>query len=399
MINFELSKKSKDLLAQLKHWSANDVRPLAREADDTYKYVFAVSETLPKCPISNNPLDFWYTGPGVPGHEHDWDYNAELNGGKSVLGMLATEAIYAGDGLAWQVLPGSNLAETAVRRLGNQAQIEKWADGIQRGDYSLTSICMTEKHCGLDLSQIKTTATKRGDKWILSGNKHYISHGAISDYLVVIAQTQPGSGFAGTRAFVVDRQDPGLVVTNDCIEKLGTRFFRQAVLEFHDIELDEDRLLDNGTLIDFMTVLNGTRPYCAASGIGIARGMLEYALEWIDKHDKPWSPRRKDRIQQIKDESLSALDRATNMCLRAAWVHDQGEADNILAQKAKGYAAPIFQGVAARALQLMGPEAASKEHLMEKWYRDVKFFDIVEGTRNLHRIAVARQEFGKAVAA
>jgi acyl-CoA dehydrogenase len=398
MIDFELSKETKDLLAEIKDWSVNCVRPYAREADDTYKYVFAVSETLPKSPISNNPLDFWYTGPGVPGHEGDQTYNDKLNGGKSVLGLLATEAIYAGDGLAWQVLPGSNLGESAVRRLGNQQQIEKWADGIQRGDYSLTSICMTEKHCGLDLSQIKTTATKQGDKWILSGNKHYISHGAISDYLVVIAQTKPGSGFAGTRAFIVDRHDKGLVVTNECIEKLGTRFFKQAVLEFHDIELDEDRLLDNGTLIDFMTVLNGTRPFCAASGIGIARGMLDYALNWVDTHDKPWSPRRKERIAEIKEESLAALDRATGMCLKAGWVHDQGAADNVLSQKAKGYAAPIFQGVAARALQLMGPEAWSKDHLIEKWYRDVKFFDIVEGTRNLHRIAIGRQEFSKAVA-
>jgi alkylation response protein AidB-like acyl-CoA dehydrogenase len=147
-----------------------------------------------------------------------------------------------------------------------------------------------------------------------------------------------------------------------------------------------------------MSVMNGTRPFCAASGIGIARGMLEYAVSWIDAHDKPWSQRRKDRIQEIVEESHAALARARRMCLRAGWVHDQGQADNVLAQKAKAYAAPIFQAVAFRAMQLMGPEAWSKEHLMEKWYRDAKFYDIVEGTRNLHRIAVARDEYGRAAA-
>jgi alkylation response protein AidB-like acyl-CoA dehydrogenase len=95
-------------------------------------------------------------------------------------------------------------------------------------------------------------------------------------------------------------------------------------------------------------------------------------------------------------ECNAALARARRLCLHAGWVHDQGHADNILAQKAKAYAAPIYQGVAFRAMQLMGPEAWSRDHLMEKWYRDCKFFDIVEGTSNLHRIAVARAEYGRA---
>jgi acyl-CoA dehydrogenase len=396
MLNFELTRNTRELLAQIRHWSINEVRPHAREADVTYSYPAAVAEVAAKSPITHSPLDFWYTGPGVRGREEDRDYNASLNGGGSVLGLLATEEVYAGDGWGWQALPGNNLGETAVRRLGNAAQIAKWADGVQRGDYKLTSICMTEKHCGLDLSQIKTTAVKEGDHWILRGAKHYISHGAFSDYLVVIAQTQPGSGFAGTRAFIVERGDAGLVVTNKCIEKLGTRFFAQAAIEFHDMVLPEERLLNNGTLIDFMSVMNGTRPFCAASGIGIAKGMLEYAVNWIDTYDKPWSPRRKERIAQMVDECYAALARARRLCLHAGWVHDQGQADNILAQKAKAYAAPIYQGVAFRAMQLMGPEAWSRDHLMEKWYRDCKFFDIVEGTSNLHRIAVARAEYGRA---
>jgi alkylation response protein AidB-like acyl-CoA dehydrogenase len=398
MLSFELTKNTRELLAKINAWAVESVRPHARGVDDTYSYPAAFEEVAAKCPITHNPMDFYYTGPGVRGREGEEAYTASLNGGGAFLGILATEEVYAGDGWGWQALPGNNIGETAVRRLGSPAQAARWADGIARGDYKITSICMTEKHCGLDLSQIRTTAVKDGDHWILNGSKHYISHGAISDYLVVIAQTRPGSGFAGTRAFIVERGDEGLVVTNGCIGKLGTRFFAQAGIEFHDVRLPADRLLDNGTLIDFMSVMNGTRPFCAASGIGIARGMLDYAVDWMNAFDKPWSPRRKARIEEMVAECRAALARARRMALTAAWVHDQGEADNVLAQKSKAYAAPIFQGVAFRAMQLMGPEAWSKDHLMEKWYRDSKFFDIVEGTRNLHRIAVARAEYGRAAA-
>ena len=83
--------------------------------------------------------------------------------------------------------------------------------------------------------------------------------------------------------------------------------------------------------------------------------------------------------------------------MKILWTGSETGTWAVILKWAKGYAAPIFQGVAARALQLMGPEAWSKDHLMEKWYRDVKFFDIVEGTRNLHRIAFGRQQFGSAV--
>jgi alkylation response protein AidB-like acyl-CoA dehydrogenase len=395
MMNIEPTNNTRDLLARVREWAIKDVRPHAREADETYGFPAAIEQVAAKAPVSYCPLDFWYSGPGVRGRENDKEYTASLNGGKSVLGLLCTEEMFTGDGWGWQSLPGNNLGERAIRLLGNQQQIERWAEGIVRGDYKLTSICMTEEHCGLDLSQIKTTALKQDDHWVLSGAKRFISYGNTSDFLVVAAQTQPGSGLAGIRGFVVERGDSGLVVANPCLGKLGTRYFPQTALEFHDIVLPADRLLDKG-FGPFMGIMNGTRPYCAASGIGIARGMLEYAVDWVNAHDKPLSVRRRARFDELVAEMHAALGRARRMVLWAGWIHDQGEADPIVSQKAKAYAAPIFQAVAFRAMQLMGPEAWSTDHLMEKWYRDCKFYDIVEGTGNVHRLAIARHEYGKA---
>jgi len=396
MFNFEITKNTQDLLAKIEEWSITYVRPHARKIDDTNELPDAatVAAIAEKCPIRHSPLDFWSSGPGVRGRENDKAYIASLNGGRSVLGMLATEAVFAGDGWGLQALPGDNMAEVAVRRLGNAEQVHKWADGIRRGEYKRTSMAMTEKHCGLDLSQIKTTAIKQGDHWVLNGAKEYISHAGYSDFLVVLAQTVPGSGFKGARAFIVDRHDAGLVTTIERYEKLGARSYVQGAVEFHDISLGEDRLLNNGSFKEFAQVQAATRPFCGLQALSIASTMLKYAGNWVNTHDRPCSPRRRERLKEVVDDARAALDRARRLVLQAGWVHDQGRADNVLGQKAKGYATAVGERVAFRAMQLMGPAAWSKEHLMEKWYRDVKFNDMMGGTRNLHRLAVARAEYG-----
>ena len=396
MFNYDATPSTKDLLTRIEEWSVTYVRPHARKIDDTYELPdqATIDEISAKCPITNSPLDFWSSGPGVRGHEDDMDYVASLNGGRSVLGMMATEAVIAGDQWGLQTLPGDNMAEVAVRNLGSPEQIHKWADGIRRGEYKRTSMAMTEQHCGLDLSQIRTTATKNGDHWILSGSKAYISHAAYADFLIVLAQTIPGSGFKGARCFVVDRKDEGLVVTNPCYEKLGARFYIQAAVEFRDIVLAEDRLLNSGSFKEFAQVQAATRPFCGLQAVGIASTMLKYAEDWVNTNDRPWAPRRRDQFYDRIAEARDALAKARRMTLHAGWVHDQGRADNVLGQRAKGYSTAISEAVAFKAMQLMGPEAWSKDHLMEKWYRDVKFNDMMGGTRNLHRLAVARDQYG-----
>lgn len=396
MFNYEATKSTKELLAQIKHWAITHVRPHARSVDDTYSLPdqSIIDAIAAECPIRNSPLDFWSSGPGVRGREDDEDYVKSLNGGRSVLGMMATEAVMAGDLWGLQTLPGDNMGEVAVRNLGNEQQIHKWADGIRRGEYKRVAMGMTEEHCGLDLSQIRTTAVKKGDKWILNGSKAYISHAAYADYIVVLAQTEPGSGFKGARCFIVDRKDEGLEVTVPRYEKLGARYYNQAAVAFNDIVLDEDRLLNGGSFKQFAQVQAATRPFCGLQAIGIASTMLDYAVDWVNDHDRPWAPGRRQRFDELVSDSRGAIAKARRMTLHAGWVHDQGRADNILGQRAKGYSTFISEAVAFKAMQLMGPAAWSKDHLMEKWYRDIKFNDMMGGTRNLHRIAVGRDQFG-----
>jgi acyl-CoA dehydrogenase len=147
-----------------------------------------------------------------------------------------------------------------------------------------------------------------------------------------------------------------------------------------------------------MAIMNGTRPHCAAQGLGMARGSLDYAWKWVQEHEKGYNSRRWDRMADDVAEMHHALDTVRSLVLKAGWQHDQGEASATYAHVAKGYALPILESVTFRAMQMMGPEASSKEHLIEKWYRDVKFLDIVEGTGQIHRIGVARGMIAKSAA-
>lgn len=395
MITMEVSPETRALLSDVRDWAVGEVRPLARECDDICAFPAQADDVVSRSPVRHSPLDFRYSGPG---HTEDPEVLRKLEGGGSVLGLLVMEEMCYGDGWGWQPLPGNNAGERAVRLLGTPEQIDKWADGTLRGEYKFTSICMTEEHCGSDLSQIRTTATRDGDTWILNGQKRFISHGSTSDFLVVFAQTVPGTGLRGLRAFIVDRHDPGLRVSKQAEDKVGMRWYPQATLEFEDLRLDDDRRLPGENFGRIMSVLNGTRPFCAAWGIGTARGALDYAWQWVRDNESGYNSRRRDRLADDVAQMRYALDRARALILRAGWRHDQDEADATYTHVAKGYALPIVQAVTARAMQMMGPAGSSKEHLVEKWHRDAKLLDIVEGTGQLHRIGVGRGYIGKVAA-
>jgi alkylation response protein AidB-like acyl-CoA dehydrogenase len=396
MITMDVSPETRQLLSDVRDWALGEVRPRARESDDICAFPADADEVLAHCPVRHSPLDFRYSGPG---HTEDPARLSRLEGGQSVLGLLVMEEMCYGDGWGWQGLPGNNLGERAVRLLGTPEQIDKWADGTLRGDYKFSSICMTENHCGLDLSQIRTTATRDGEHWLLNGQKRFISHGSTSDFLVVFAQTVPGSGLRGLRAFIVDRADPGLRVSKFTEDKMGMRWYPQATLEFEDLVLEENRKLPGENFGSIMSIMNGTRPFCAAWGIGAARGALDYAWAWVQDNGGGYSPMRLGRLSDEVAQMRYALDRCRALVLRAGWRHDQGEADATYAHVAKGYTLPIVQAVTARSVQMMGTEGSSKRHLVEKWHRDNKFLDIVEGTGQMHRIGVGRAYLGKAAAA
>jgi acyl-CoA dehydrogenase len=395
MMNFAVSKNTRELLDRINHWSMTEVRPLAREADNLGPPPNA-AEVIARCPIGTDPGQFRETGPMVRGREHDVEYNKSLDGGGDYLALLCMEELNVGDGWGWQSLAGNNNAVTAVRLLGTPEQIERWGDPKK---YHAAAICMTEEQGGLDLSQVKTTAVKSGDGWILNGEKRFISHASYAEYMVVLAQTEPGSGSRGLKPFIVEPSDPGFEVTKYSEEKFGTRYYPASSIRFNNIHLPADRLLAQRSFSEFMQSMNSTRPFCVAISIGGVRGMIEYAEDWIKQNNRPVSLRVRNEMEDQFAQMRAGLDSVRRMNLKAGRLLDQeGQLDATWAHKQKAFAAPILERIAFRSMLLMGAEAWSTAHLMEKWYRDVKTVDIIEGTGNMHRLQIARSEYGRAAA-
>jgi acyl-CoA dehydrogenase len=397
-VDLSLSPQVEDLLRRVREWSVSEVRPYARQADTegVYPDEEISSKVIATCPIDFSPMGF----EELPKPHHTGsDWTALLEGGSNVLGVLAIEAMSYGDGWVWQVFPGGRLAERVIRAVGTPEQVERWVGGVDRGKYKMTAIAMTEEGLGSDIASMTMTAFRDGDGWVLNGQKRFISNGSLADYVLVFATTDPSLGHKGIRGFMVEKGTPGFEVSKFGEDKIGFRFAPQATLEFNDVHIPLDQCLGDPTQgnRDTATALgefNATRPYCVAWATGLARASLDYAWNWAESNRDEFSPSRWTLMKQERQRMHFALDDGRRMILRAAARRDK-EMPNIKeSSMAKAYVAPLAEKIVLRSLQMMGPGSTSERHLLEKWYRDVKMFDIVEGTGQILRITISRQQLG-----
>lgn len=140
-----------------------------------------------------------------------------------------------------------------------------------------------------------------------------------------------------------------------------------------------------------MQTLNSTRPHATSFSVGIGQAAHDYARDHLLERRREYTPSRWDRIENELRRMNAALERGRLMVARAAWLMDQRIPNQREASQAKAYASPLGEHVVTRCMLLMGDAGYSKEHLIEKWYRDVKIMDIWEGAGNVQKLVVSRQ--------
>jgi alkylation response protein AidB-like acyl-CoA dehydrogenase len=398
-VDLSMEPEVEDLLRRIREWSVDQVRPLGRISDTTSLYASgeAADKAIASCPVSVCPMGF------EEAHEisqYDDDFGHLLKTGPNVLGVRAMEEMAYGDGWAWQVLPGGRLPERVIRRVGTPEQIDRWVGGVERGEFKMSAIAMTEEIAGSDIGGMQMRAERDGDSWILNGKKRFITNGGLADFVLVFATLDPALRHRGIRGFMVAADTPGFRVSRAKEDKIGFRYAPQAELTFDNVRIGLDQCLgdpDQGGR-DTATALaefNGTRPYCVAWATGTARAALDVATQWVGANRSEFSAERLRQIDFDHTRMLAALDDGRRMIVKAAWLRDQGLPNIKESSMAKSYVAPMAEKVVLRALQTVGPEAVSERHLLDKWYRDVKIFDIVEGTGQILRLTVSRQQLAQ----
>ena len=318
------------------------------------------------------------------------------------------EALSWGDTGLYLCTPAGLLGAAAVNATGTPEQKKRFLSRFQGDKPVFDGMAMTETHAGSEMpSATRTTAVRDGDEWVLNGEKIFVTggHKALVDtegFIVVWATIDPSAGRAGVRPFVIEAGTPGCTVTK-LEHKLGIRASDTASVVMQDCRLPFENILgspevETKTTEGFkgaMATFDASRPLVAASALGIGRAALDFLKEKLTENGieiRYGLPR--SRMTNLEREVIDMevmLRSAWLLVIKACWMMDMRKPNNLEASMSKVRAGDVVVKITQRAVELLGPMGYSKEHLLEKWFRDAKINDLYEGTGQINRLIVARR--------
>jgi len=307
--------------------------------------------------------------------------------------VLAIEELSAVDGSIGIIVAAHNsLGTNHIFLAGNEAQKKKYIPRLASGEW-LAAWALTEPGSGSDASAAKTTAVKKGDRYILNGSKTFITSGRYADVVTVIAVTDKIKGTHGLSAFIVEKGTPGFRPGKK-ENKLGLRASDTSELIFEDCEIPAENLLgaEGEGFVDAMRVLDGGRISIAALALGIGRGALDAATKYVkERRQFGKAIAEFQGIQWKLADMATELDAARLLTQRAAVLKDAGRKVTRESAMAKLFASEVAVRICDEAVQLFGGYGFIKDYPAEKYYRDVKLCTIGEGTSEIQRMVIARE--------
>jgi alkylation response protein AidB-like acyl-CoA dehydrogenase len=374
---FKLTDEQEHLRKEIRDFAQREVLPNVMRWDEASEFPADVVKQMGQMGLMGIIFPVEYGGAGL-GYV---DY------------MTAIEELSAVDGSIGIIVAAHNsLCSNHIFLAGNEEQRRKYIPKLASGEW-LGAWGLTEPNSGSDAAGAKTTAVRKGDKWVLNGNKTFITNGHYADVAVVIAVTDKTQGTHGLSAFVVEKGTPGFRPGKK-ENKLGLRASDTSELIFEDCEIPAENLLGNlgEGFVDSMRVLDGGRISIAALSLGIARGALEASLHYVkERRQFGKAIAEFQGVQWKLADMATELDAARLLTLRAAVLKDSGQRVTRESSMAKLYASEVAVRICDEAVQLHGGYGFIKDYPAEKFYRDVKLCTIGEGTSEIQRMVIARE--------
>lgn len=272
------------------------------------------------------------------------------------------------------------------------AQVERWLRPCVRGE-RVCSIAITEPGAGSDAAGIKTRAVKDGEGWRLTGGKHFISDGLVSDFFLVTAITDPAAGAKGVSMFLVDRDLPGFTVGRDQ-PMMGLRGTSHVELFFDDVRLEPLALLGEegqGLRLALTTLGRVRLAQVGARAIGKATMVLSKTVAYANERKQFGKPLASlQMVQAMIADSVMEVNKARLLLWRAAAEIDSGRDARDLIAMVKVDASETLGRVVDRAVQIFGGMGYCKDLPVEKYYRDARIYRIFDGASEVHRFTLAR---------
>ena len=308
--------------------------------------------------------------------------------------LVLEELSRADAGVGVTVAVHTSAVTLPILNFGTDEQRSRFVPPLARGE-AVGAFALTEAEAGSDAGSLRTSATRNGDGWTISGAKQWITNGAFAGTVLLFARTDPETpGAKGVSAFILDGS--AVTVTRE-EEKLGLNSSSTVDLLIEDVAVDRDRLLheEGKGFTVAMATLDGGRIGIAAQALGIAQAAYDVAREYALER-RQFGKRIADfqAIQWKLADMATELDAARLLVYRAAWLKQQGRPHTEEGAKAKLFASEMARRQTAEAIQILGGYGYTKEFPVERYYRDAKITEIYEGTSEIQRLVIARSILG-----
>jgi alkylation response protein AidB-like acyl-CoA dehydrogenase len=376
-VDFQLSDEQKQLRKSVREFAEREIAPHVMKWDEESVFPMAVVKELGKLGLMGMTFPTEYGGAGLGYVEY----------------VLAIEELSRIDGSVGIIVAAHNsLCSNHIFLAGTEEQKRQYLPKLATGEF-LGAWGLTEPGSGSDAGSARTTAVKKGNKWVLNGTKTFITNGTYADVMVVVAVTDRKVKTHGLSAFIVEKGTKGFRPGKK-ENKLGLRASDTAELIFEDCAVPEENLLgkEGDGFIDSMRVLDGGRISIAALSLGIGQGAYEAALKY-SKERKQFGKAIGEfqAIQWKLADMATELDAARLLTMRAADMKDKGMKTTQESSMAKLFASEMAVRCANESVQIHGGYGFIKDYPAEKFYRDVKLCTIGEGTSEIQRLVIARQ--------
>ncbi len=385
-MDFSLTEDQQMIQAAAREFAQNEIVPVAAAFDESGKFP---EETIRKAG------ELGFMGIEVP---------EEYGGaGLDAIGyVLMMEEIAAADAAHSTIVSVNNsLYCNGILLFGSEEQKQAFVTPVASGE-AIGAYALTEPQSGSDAGNMRSRAvlSDDGSHYVINAKKSWITSGPVARYLVLFAMTDPDQGAGGVSAFLIDTEKEGFS-RGKTEPKLGIRASATCEVELTDYRCPvENRLGDEGQGFRIaMTVLDAGRIGIAAQAVGIARAAYEAAVEYSREREAFGSPIGGFQMIQAKIADMKTrLEAARLLTLRAAWAKDQakktGARNTLNGSMAKLYASEAAMYITHQAVQIHGGMGYSKELPVERYFRDAKITEIYEGTSEVQRMVIARQETG-----
>lgn len=375
-MNFDLPEELEAFRRSARDFAAREVAPLVDEAERQERTPRALFETTATA--------------GLLGIR----YPEEIGGaGAGCLAetILREEVGYVCSGLASALSVTSHLGTYPIHAFGTRAQQERYLLPALEGR-KVSAFALTEPDAGSDVRAIRTRAIATNGGWRLTGRKTFITNAPLADFMIVVAYIEPDAGIEGMGMFVVDLPSSGLTVNR--LSKMGNLSSEIGEVVLDDVEVPEESLIGepHGTFNHVMRTLNVGRVVVSGGAIGLARAALDAALGYA--RDRVAFGNAIGSYQGVAfplARAAAMLESARLAVYKAAWLFDEGRDPVVETSIAKLVAAETALYVTDKAIRTFGGYGYMRESPVERYYRDARYFAIVEGTQEIHQRVIAQR--------